>query len=37
MVVYVGITELTDAIRTELIARHGDSIVVEEQPPITPV
>jgi hypothetical protein len=36
MVVIVGVTGVTDAIRAKLIARYGDSIVVEEQAPITP-
>lgn len=36
MVVVVGVTGVTDAIRAELTARYGDAIVVEEQPPITP-
>jgi hypothetical protein len=36
MIVIVGVTGLTEAIRTELIGRYGDSIGVEEQAPITP-
>lgn len=37
MVVIVGVTGLTDDIRARLVARYGDTIVVEEQGPITPV
>ena len=36
MVVVVGVTGLTDAIRAELVGRYGDTIVVEEQAPIAP-
>lgn len=36
MIVIVGVTGLTEAIRAELVARYGDSIVVEEQAPATP-
>jgi hypothetical protein len=36
MVVLVGVTGLTDAIRHDLTARYGDSIVIEEEGPITP-
>lgn len=36
MVAIVGVTGLTDAMRADLIARYGDSVVVEEQGPITP-
>ena len=36
MVVVVGVTGLTDAIRAELASRYGDTIVVEEQAPIAP-
>lgn len=36
MVVVVGVTGLTDAIRAELVGRYGNTIVVEEQGPITP-
>jgi hypothetical protein len=36
MVVVVGVTGLTDAIRADLVGRYGDTIVVEEQAPIAP-
>jgi hypothetical protein len=36
MVVVVGVTGLTDAIRAELVGRYGTTIVVEEQGPISP-
>jgi hypothetical protein len=36
MVVIVGVTGLTDEIRARLVARYGDTIVIEEQGPITP-
>lgn len=36
MIVIVGVTGLTDAIRTELIGRYGDAIVVEEQASASP-
>jgi len=36
MIVIVGVTGLTEAIRTELIGRYGDAIVVEEQAPASP-
>jgi len=36
MIVIVGVTGLTEAIRTELIGRYGDAIVVEEQASASP-
>ena len=36
MVVVVGVTGLTDAIRADLVRRYGDTIVVEEQGPAAP-
>jgi hypothetical protein len=36
MIVIVGVTGLTEAIRTELIGRYGDTIVVEEQASASP-
>jgi hypothetical protein len=36
MVVVVGVTGLTDAIRAELVGRYGNTIVVGEQGPIAP-
>lgn len=36
MVVIVGVTGLTDDTRAKLVARYGDTIVIEEQGPITP-
>lgn len=36
MVIVVGVTGVTDAIRAELMRRYGDQIVVEEQGPIAP-
>jgi hypothetical protein len=37
MVVIVGVTGLTDEIRTKLIARYGANIVLEEQAPAQPL
>jgi hypothetical protein len=36
MIVIVGVTGLTETIRTELVGRYGDSIVVEEQASASP-
>jgi hypothetical protein len=36
MIVIVGVTGLTEAIRTELVGRYGDAIVVEEQASASP-